>query len=260
MIYLVRFSEIFLKGKNKKEFEKKLIKNINYFFGRDIEQIIRLRERIIIYSKKKLDLKRVFGVSSYSEAIETNVDKIKDVLKKELKNKRFETFRISANRIDKDYKKGSMQINKEIGQFVVDSFNKKVSLNECDLDIGIELINKRTYIFFETTNGFGGLPVGIEGSLYALIENENSILAALMMLKRGCMINPVGFKKINIDKLKNYCPKEIHLKTMDKLDINNKVVVVGQTLKDFKELEENIVVRPLIAMDDNEIKKELKKY
>ncbi len=260
MIYIVRFSEIFLKGKNKKDFEKKLIQNIKSIFKDKILRVENKRERIIVYSKSKLDLKRVFGIYSYSEAIESEIENIKKILKKELPKRKFKTFRISSKRIDKNYAKSSMQINKEIGQFVVDSFDKKVSLKSPELDIGVEILQKKAYIFFKKEKAFSGLPVGIEGKVYALIENNNSILAALLMMKRGCSIIPIASSKKNIKKLQKYSPERIDLKNIKKIDIKEKIIVTGQTYEDFTELGSDLVLRPLISFDKDEARKEFRKY
>ncbi len=259
-IYIIRIAEIFLKGKNKKEFEKKLIQNMNLMFEKDIIKLKQLRERIVLYAKRKLDLKRVFGVSSYSNAIETEYKNIKNVLKEELSKKKFKSFRISSKRINKNFEKTSIDINKEIGQFVVDNFHKKVSLENFDLEIGMEVIGKKAYLFFETENGFGGLPVGVEGRIKVIIENKKSILAALLMMKRGCCIEPIFFKKVDIKKLQKYSPKKLKLKILKNISLTNEQVVSGETLEDFKEDKNNLILRPLIAFSEDEINKEYRKF
>ncbi len=259
-VYIIRIAEIFLKGKNKKEFEKKLIRNIKVMFKKDVVKLRKTRERIVLYAKRKLDLKRVFGISSYSNAVETDFKNIKKILKEELRKRKFKTFRVSAKRVDKRFKKNSMDINKEIGQFVVDNFNKKVSLKNFDLEIGIEIFNNRTYLFFETEKAFSGLPVGVEGRIKVIIENKKSILAALMMMKRGCDIEPFSNKKINVEKLKKYSPKKFKLKILKNINFTNEQLVSGETLKDFKEDKNNLILRPLVAFSEDEINKEYRKF
>ncbi|MBR9690839.1 hypothetical protein GOV08_04090, partial [Candidatus Woesearchaeota archaeon] len=104
--------------------------------------------------------------------------------------------------------------------------------------------------------GFGGLPVGIEGKVVALIEDDDSIKAAKRVMRRGCDLFPVGFKEKNVDSLQKYSPKKLifekikNIKNIEELaqKNNSKAVVVNQTLKNFKEIKTNLLIlRPLIA-------------
>ena len=116
----------------------------------------------------------------------------------------------------------------------------------------------------ERIKGLNGLPVGCEGTVISLIENKNSLLASLLMMKRGCFVIPVSLKKTNIDLIKKFAygfePELIIIKNIKELDEiskenNAKAVVVGQTLESFKELElKAMVLRPLIGLDKKIIK------
>jgi thiamine biosynthesis protein ThiI len=41
-------------------------------------------------------------------------------------------------------------------------------------------------LFTEKNKGPGGLPVGVEGRVFVLLEEDSSFLASLLMMKRGC--------------------------------------------------------------------------
>ena len=73
-VYIVRYAEIALKGKNRNFFEKKLARNIKECLKKNkigYEKVVRLRNRIIIYSRENCDaVRNVFGISSLSKAIE----------------------------------------------------------------------------------------------------------------------------------------------------------------------------------------------
>ena len=69
---LIRFGEIFLKGKNRGFFERKLIKNIEKVTG---HRVHRLRSRFYMdYFENYHLLKRVFGIVSYSLCIRVEKD------------------------------------------------------------------------------------------------------------------------------------------------------------------------------------------
>ena len=263
-VVVIRYSEIGLKGNNRIVFEKKLIDNIKSCLKKNnvkYEKIQRLRGRIIIFTEQELNcLKYVFGVSSFSHALvlEPDINEIEKAVSKLAENKKFKTFRVSAQRLNKNFSLTSPEIERTIGSFVCEKLNKKVSLKNFDLEVGIEILDK-AYVFIERIKGLNGLPVGIEGKVICLIENKNSLLASLLMMKRGCYVIPVSMKKTDISLIKKYAygfePKLIIIKNIEELDgiakeHDAKAVVVGQTLEKFKELKiKTVVLRPLIGFD-----------
>ena len=263
-VVIIRYSEIGLKGKNRIVFEKKLIDNIKDCLEKNkisYKKIERLRGRIIIFAEQELNcLKYVFGISSFSSALklEPDVNEIEKAIVLIIKNKKFKTFRISAQRLNKDFSLTSPEIERTIGSFVCEKLNKKVSLKNFDLEIGIEILDN-AYVFTERVKGLNGLPVGIEGKVISLIENKNSLLASLLMMKRGCLVILVSLKKTDINLIEKFAygfePELIIIKNIKELDKIAKehdanAVVVGQTLESFKELElKTMVLRPLIGFD-----------
>ncbi len=263
-VVIVRYSEIGLKGNNRILFEKKLIDNIKDSLRKNnikYKKIERLRGRIIIFAEQELNcLKYIFGISSFSPAliIEPKIKEIEKAVSKLAENKKFKTFRVSAQRLNKNFSLTSPEIERAIGSFVCEKLNKKVSLKNFDLEIGIEIL-EQAYVFTERVNGPGGLPVGIEGKIISLIEDKNSLLASLLMMKRGCSVIPVSMKKTNIDLIKKFAygfePELIIIKSIEELDKiakenNARAVVVGQTLETFKELNiKTMVLQPLIGFD-----------
>ncbi len=271
---LVRYAELALKGGNRNYFEKRLVRNLKDCLKKNkvsFEKIERLPGRILIHTDNSCkQLKNVFGVHSYSNCVVAKLDivEIKKAalpLIKSLDNKK--TFRVSAHRCDKSIKLKSAQINQELGQFIVEKTCAKVSLKDFDFELGVELISGNAYIFNERVKCLGGLPLGVEGRVIALIENKKDQLAALLMMKRGCAVIPVGLRKVDISLLKVYSygtKLELELvKDLKELGVLAKkycveLFVTGQTLKDFKELGLDMVhLMPLIAFDENEIKQKL---
>jgi len=268
-VVLIRYSEIGLKGGNRIVFEKKLIDNIRDCLKKNkikYEKIQRLRGRIVIFTNKELNcLKYVFGISSFSPALklEPDINKIEKVVLKLAGIKKLNTFRVSAQRLNKDFPLTSPEIERIIGSFVCVKFNKKVSLKNFDLEIGIEILDN-AYVFTERVKGLNGLPVGVEGKVISLIENENSLLASLLIMKRGCSVIPVSMKKTDINLIKKYAygfdPELITIKHLDELDKiakehDAKAIIINQTLETFEELNiKTIVLRPLIGFEAEDIK------
>ena len=260
---IVRYSEIGLKGKNRSIFEKKLVDNIRFYLKNNniaFEKIQRKFSRIIIYSGSMPDLSKIFGISSFSHADISlkDLDSLKTHVKLLLSDYNENTmFRVSTQRLDKGYELTSMQVDMEIGGFIIDNTNAKVSLKKYNKEMCIEILYDEAYVFDKKIKGPGGLPVGIEGTVFSLIDTDDSINAALLVMKRGCDVIPVGTKEMDISILNQFSPKKLNYCIIENINEINKLaneykakaLVVGQKLKDFKEMDTNLIVfRPLIAM------------
>ncbi|MBW3003955.1 hypothetical protein KY328_05700 [Candidatus Woesearchaeota archaeon] len=266
--WIIRYGEIALKGKNRYLFEKKLVENIQKNLKKNkvkYKKIKKPRGRILISSDHDCSiLKNVFGIVSISPAIECdpNLESIKETIEEQFLKKIKNNFRVSAKRIDKSIKQTSMQLNKEIGAFVAEKTGKKVKLKEFESEIGIEIVGKKAYIFDKRIQGYGGLPLGIEGEVYCLIEDESSLLASWLIMKRGCDVAPVAFKKLNVDLLNKFSVKDLKLKIIKNLKMldRNKALVVNDTLKKIKQHDfQGLILRPLIAYSEEQINEELSK-
>ncbi|MEA3430471.1 MAG: THUMP domain-containing protein [Nanoarchaeota archaeon] len=264
--WLIRYGELALKGKNRHLFEKKLINNMKSFLRNNKlnhTKILKPRGRIIIFSDDDCSiLKNVFGLVSISPAIECKAE-IKDIcetIEKYFLKKIKENFRVTTKRIDKRIELRSNFVDREIGAFIVEKTNKKVKLKNFESEIGIELVNKKAYIFNKRIKTFGGLPLGIEGEVYTLIEDESSLLTSWLIMRRGCNIIPIAFKKYDINLLNKYNNQNTELKiikSLKELD-NKKALIVNDTLKSLKNYEfKGLILRPLIAYSKEEIKEKL---
>lgn len=257
--YLIRYSEIGLKGKNRASFEKRLVENIRTAvndkkFKKVKPKIKRLQGRLLLDIDKEVDLKNIFGISSYSPCIQTKSDLKKissETLKLVKKNSKNKSFRISSRRITKDFPFSSLELNNKIGAFIVRNKGLKVDLENPDIEVGIEIIGDDAFVFNKTIPGLGGLPVGIEGKALCLVLDKKSVLASLLLMKRGCSIITVDASKIN------------DLKGLDELarTFKCRALIVSDTLKSLKDYPLSIpVLRPLIAFSEQELKQELEKY
>jgi tRNA uracil 4-sulfurtransferase len=81
----------------------------------------------------------------------------------------------------------------EYGNLVRNAFpHLKVNLAMPDMEIHIEIRANEAYLYDNVTKAVGGLPLGVEGTLVALVSGGiDSPVAAWMMMKRGCRIVPL---------------------------------------------------------------------
>ena len=266
---LLRYGEIFLKGQNKGFFERKLRDNIQILSG--VKKIKDVRGRLIIdYFPEHNQLKKVFGLVSYSPAIKVNAD-FEEIKKAslELLKEKTGTFKIEPKRSDKRFPITSPEINIQLGRFIEANTRLKFDGQHPDHILGVEINQDGAYLFSEIVYCHGGLPTGVEGRVGALIENDADVLAALLFMKRGCDIFPFGFKTQNIELLQKFSPMKMELKLIkDYAELNQVIqaekiqaIVSGQNFGHYKKYVFNeIVLRPLIAYSEEEIKKWLEIY
>ncbi|MFH1972273.1 MAG: THUMP domain-containing protein [archaeon] len=243
---LVKYGEIALKGGNRHLFEKKLQNNIKSCLKKnnvEYEKVQRVRGRILIITEQECPkLKDVFGIHSFSYIKPITLDL--EIMKKEaLKLYEKGTFRVSCKRSDKIFLK-SPEIEREVGAYIVEKTNAKVKLKNPETEIFIEVFNNQAHIYNKKHMGLGGLPVGIQGTVGLLLQDESSIEAGIKLMKRGCDLILIKEKDINIEKLKQY-EYGFRLDYGTKEDVF--ALVVNDTIKNIKEYDEDkLILRPLI--------------
>ena len=190
-MYLVAIGEIFLKGKNRISFERRLIKNIRDALKITPNELIKFRNRYLIIKDMDVsNLKRVFGINFYVKCIKADLDKIKDAALSLITNEK--TFRASAKK-SIILKKSSQTINEEIGDYITSKKpNIKVNLTSPEIDIKIEELSNKAFLYkaSEIIKCFGGLPVETGGFVHLKVKDEKlSTVAGFLLMKRGCVIS-----------------------------------------------------------------------
>lgn len=195
-VIVVHYSEIALKGNNRIYFEKQLVNNIRRACpGKSFSEIKRLRGRIVIYLSASCEIReikkclaKVFGISHFSFGIFVNkdIETLKEEGWKLLKELTFESFKVRTKRAQKEYPLTSVQINQQIGAFVVEKCGKKVDLRNSDETLFIEIAEKGALLYLEKIKGPGGLPVGTNEIAVSLLSSGiDSPVSSYMILKRG---------------------------------------------------------------------------
>ena len=222
------------------------------------------------YFKEHLALRRVSGLVSYSPAVrvEKNTEEIQKKAVELLAGKKG-TFRIATKRSDKSFPITSPEFNKMIGEYVEQKTPLRFSSVSPECVLEIEINQKGAYLFFETIACGGGLPIGVEGKVLLLVENEASLLAGLLFMKRGCSVVPVALTEKDISLLQEFSPVELKLYVvkgfpeLEKLatEENISVLATGQVLDDHSKYKTNLILmKPLIAYTKKQIQEQLKWY
>lgn len=202
---LIRFGELTTKGKNRKLFTQKLLKNtkellseyeqLSYDLKHDRMYVILNGVNANTISEK---LKIVFGIHSFSICykVEKELAIIKDVVVNLINDSDAKTFKIRARRSDKTFPGSSNEINREIAGHVFHHVDRELSVDvhNPEIMVTVEIRSDACYIMDNVIMGAGGYPVGVGGkALLMLSGGIDSPVAGYLTLKRGVDIECVHF-------------------------------------------------------------------
>lgn len=202
-VILIRYGEIFLKGRNRSFFERTLINNLRTAISTIPCRFTKLQGRYLVDEFKPEDcdrlveaLRRVFGLHSLSVAyhVDTDLDAIGAICAQLAPD--YGTFRVTVNRADKTLPMTSIQLAQHFGGYVLDAHpHLKVDLYHADKEIFVDLREDKTaYVFMDKIPCAGGMPVGCSGKGMALLSGGiDSPVAVYRMARRGMEINAVHF-------------------------------------------------------------------
>ena len=204
---VIHYGEIGIKKGNRTFFEKALARNIKRKLP--AEKLKRTYGRFLMELNESSDKLRIesmlastFGIANFAFAVRADLV-LDDIMQKSVEVARQSdaaTFRISANRVNKDFPLTSLQVNEVVGGAVME-LGKKVNLSSPQLEISIEITNKAAYIYSDVSQGPGGLPVGVTGKVISLISGGiDSPVASVLAMKRGCKCVLVHFHNYTLYK------------------------------------------------------------
>jgi thiamine biosynthesis protein ThiI len=196
-----------MKGKNRKSFENRLVRNIQTKIlplevnpQRDFGLIAFDLPWGCKVQEMTHTLERIPGIAyfSFARKVPLDIELIRTRITDLLVGRSFETFKIDTRRHDKRFHINSMEMNVLIGDIVRVATGKKAKMDSPDLRVKIEITDKYAYISFEDIRGVGGLPVNPKQKVLAMLSGGiDSPVAAFMMMKRGCTVRLVHFHNQN---------------------------------------------------------------
>jgi len=224
-MFLIHYGEIALKGKNRRDFEMALKRDIQ----RRVEKVtsssnssgkipssrvtpspkVSIRHKYLTLEVEPSAneqeiisaLGKTFGIIWFANTIElsrkTELNEIAEHIIKLAKPDASakQTFKISCKRADKKFPQTSPEVEREIGHQVLENTAySKVDLTSPDHEYFIEIETDRIFIFDKKHRGPGGLPIGSNGRVLVLLSGGiDSPVAAYMMAKRGCAVDFLHF-------------------------------------------------------------------
>lgn len=202
-VIILRYAEIYLKGKNRGFFERALENNLNRALEGLSCTLIKQNGRYLVRgfleeeTESYLDkLKKVFGVHSISIAYETLADMESLFEAAKLLCRQTGTFKVESHRGDKKYPLTSVEISKQLGAKILSQFYQlKVDVHSPDFVVRVDIReNGKALVFADFIEGANGMPVGTAGKgLLLLSGGIDSPVAGYMMAKRGLKVDCLHF-------------------------------------------------------------------
>jgi len=207
--FLIKYAEIGVKGKNRYLFEDRLCDQIRYALKRcdGAFEVTKSQGRIYVnvdgdydYDEVVENLKTVFGITGICPVVQfadEGFEKLcEDVIQymDEVYPDKNITFKVEARRARKNYPKDSMEINREIGEVLLNAFPEiRVDVHKPEVLLRIE-IREKINVYSVVIAGPGGLPIGTNGKGTLLLSGGiDSPVAGYMIAKRGVKIDAVYF-------------------------------------------------------------------
>lgn len=274
-LILVRYAEVGLKSRAVRlRFERILMDNMMSIMAREgIEAIMRCDQGRIFVQTSEIDkaipvLQRVFGVASVSPVLQMNsaMATMRQTVAEYSKRLMLpgETFKIEARRTG-NHAYTSMDAGRDIGEEVLwanEDRGIKVDLHHPSRIIYVEIRDNIAYAFSEYMEGPGGLPMGSQGKVLVILNEESDALAAWLIMKRGCKCIGIGKDGPAVDILRRWDPE---MKLVDNPDLefmvkrhNAVAVVFGYGLNDMDKIRQvKLTVPafyPIIGWSDEQVR------
>ncbi|MDH4330564.1 MAG: tRNA 4-thiouridine(8) synthase ThiI, partial [Candidatus Moranbacteria bacterium] len=114
-----------------------------------------------------------------------------------VKDEKFENFRITTKRSNKNFPATSEEVNREVGAYVFEKSKKPGKMKGADLECFIEIVDDKALVYVKKMKGAGGLPVGSGGRALTMLSGGiDSPVAAYYGIKRGVKMDFVHFHSI----------------------------------------------------------------
>lgn len=208
-IYLIKYGEIAIKGKNRYIFEDKLVDTIKknlkqlgeFEVWKELGRIIAEPEDNSVEPMVVIQtVQRIFGVVAvaYGHKVEeVSMDSIYDLAlshMKEVYGDESHTFKVETRRSDKKFEYDSMEISSMVGAHILKNMPAfTVDVHKPEVRLTVEL-RRSLYIYSKTYKGAGGMPTGTSGRAMLLLSGGiDSPVAGWMIAKRGVEIDAVYF-------------------------------------------------------------------
>ena len=212
---LVRFGDLTLKGKNQKEFLRRLYNLMAVKMEGLNVDIENTHDRIYIHlNNENVDevikrLSYVSGISSYSLVTkcsndlqtikETALELMREIALKDT------TFKVETKRANKNYPMNSLEVTKYVSGYVLANHKfLHVDVHNPELTLHLEIKGNSCYLYNKEYKAMGGYPVGVAGKgLLMLSGGIDSPVAGYLAMKQGVEIECIHFESTPLTSIES---------------------------------------------------------
>lgn len=203
-VIIIRYAELFLKGKNRGFFERAFEKNLQAALQGFRCELVKQSGRYLVQNFEEEEteaivekLQKVFGLHTLSVAYETSSD-LTDIFETaKLILRPTGTFKVETHRGDKKYPLTSVEISRKLGGMILEYAKGALSVDVHDPSFSVRVDIRergRALVFGEYIDGANGMPVGTAGlGMLLLSGGIDSPVAGYMMAKRGMEVSCLHF-------------------------------------------------------------------
>ena len=208
-IIVVHYHELWLKGRNRRFFLRKLCTALRVSLqGIPVERIEQPGDRIVVWLGDGASLEdaiarveRVLGIAFYAIArpVERSMEALCQAAWEEIEPLQFADFAVRAKRSDKSFPQTSIEIEAAVGRYLLDHLRAqerkvRVRLTDPAMTCYVEIAKRMALVYARKITGAGGLPANTAGRMMCLLSGGyDSAVAAYQMMKRGAHLSFVHF-------------------------------------------------------------------
>lgn len=204
MRYLLRYGEIGLKGRHvRRAMVDRMAANAMRMLRASRGEASFQEEEGRLFVETALPeaphvLAHVFGLVSFSPVVavpsEMEAMEAQALELAAAQRERGGTFAIRARRVG-EHPYTSMDVARRLGAAILAELpGLAVDLDRPAWEVHLDIRRGTAYLYTDVHEGPGGLPLGTQGRVVALVEDAEGALAAWLMMKRGCWAVP-AFRK-----------------------------------------------------------------
>jgi thiamine biosynthesis protein ThiI len=211
-VVLARYGELWLKGRNRIDFERQVMRNARAALAEIDPDVALEREHglLVVRPTRRVHdvarrMQQVFGLTSLSvaRAVPSEPEALAVVAAVVLREaldtyprERPVRFRVTTRRTEKRFPLKSQELDRYVAERIAPELAPRlhVDLDHPELELGIHVRKGTSYVYAARLAGAGGLPVGSVGRAVVLLSGGiDSPVAAWMTMKRGCEVVLLSF-------------------------------------------------------------------
>lgn len=160
-MYVIQYDELVLKGKNRRVFEDKLLRNLHYKLKSFTEtKVQRKYGKFVLHVEASSEVSSILATTpgikyfAIAEVFDFDLDSVETHICKIFPSE-VKSFRVHTSRSNKKFPMQSTEINQRLGSAIVAKYGTKVALKQPECTIFVQIAEKEIYVYTSREAGMG---------------------------------------------------------------------------------------------------------